>query len=98
MTDLDRMARELLADEYSKRHGDAFRQYALVSAALMPNEECAIAAIRTALLTAPPGYVLVPEDELQRAIDVLRYGSHPQPSPHADALAAMLAAAPEVKP
>lgn len=38
---------------------------------------------------APPGYVLVPADELQRVIGVLRYGSHPHPSPHADALAAL---------
>lgn len=55
MADLDKMARELLRGEYQKAHA--------------ANPKCnfctetwdvAIAAARAALLTAPPGYVLVP--------------------------------------
>lgn len=59
MTDLDKMARELLAAEWDKRErrevGHAVRQGALTGQGLF-----AIEAIRAALLTAPPGYVLVP--------------------------------------
>lgn len=64
MTDLEKMARELLAAEYKKE------PYGRTLAALLNNgkeevwlsEVPAIRAIRTALLTAPPGFKLVPSD------------------------------------
>lgn len=38
----------------------------------------------------PAGHVLVPVDEVDRAVKVMRYAAHPYPSPNADALAAFL--------
>lgn len=35
-------------------------------------------------------YISVPKHELERIINVLRYGAHPHPSPHADYLATLL--------
>jgi hypothetical protein len=36
-------------------------------------------------------YTVIPNEELLRTIKVLRYGSHPQPSPHADHLESLMA-------
>ncbi|MCW8156598.1 hypothetical protein D7243_10370 [Stutzerimonas stutzeri] len=35
-------------------------------------------------------HISVPKHELERIINVLRYGAHPHPSPHADYLATLL--------
>lgn len=64
MTDLDMMARELLAAELLR--GGWAGELSVVILADRPDHvrvagDVAMAAIRTALLTAPPGYVLVPE-------------------------------------
>jgi len=60
MTDLDKMARELLAAEYERdgitHVADCIRREAMLTRI----EHRSVRAIRTALLTAPPGYVLVP--------------------------------------
>lgn len=63
MTDLDKMARELLAAEYEADHDNraasAIRGRCKLGAPWAA-ERPAIDAIRKALLTAPPGYKLVP--------------------------------------
>jgi hypothetical protein len=40
---------------------------------------------------APAGFVMVPRDEAERLMKVLRYAAHPQPSPHGDYLATLIA-------
>lgn len=102
MTDLDKLARELLADQYDcdlpgswiakKLRGEFEGQ-------LRVADINALAAIRTALLAAPPGWKLVPvqpTDAMLRAAqsawldDTLRRTT--------TMWSAMLYAAPEVKP
>ncbi|WP_178081562.1 hypothetical protein [Pseudomonas sp. Choline-3u-10] len=41
--------------------------------------------------------ISIPQHEVERVINVLRYGAHPHPSPHADYLATLLAQ-PQVEP
>ena len=55
--------------------------------------------IRTALLTAPPGYVLVPTGEMLRAALRAPCSGHPETGgqSYPDIYRAMLAAAPEPK-
>ena len=61
MDDLDKMARELLAAEWRKLPEYAGAADDLESGCeLPPVVGMAVDAIRAALLTAPPGYVLVP--------------------------------------
>lgn len=63
MTDLDKMARELLAAEYERdRPGSeiAARLRGGLPGQLSTAATVALAAVRTALVTAPPGYALVP--------------------------------------
>lgn len=104
MTDLDKMAREMLAAECQRIGANS----------AMALEQAALAAIRTALLTAPPGRKQVPvvptcemlaageRGHWQKQSDML----HPTPTEFPDACggpmgyayAAMLDAAPEVKP
>lgn len=61
MTDLDKMARELLAAEYDRTatvwHAQMLRSTMPITTSV---DKRAVNAIRTALLTAPPGYRLVP--------------------------------------
>lgn len=70
MTDLDKMARNLLAAEHRRRgsHLHADRIIADTTA----RENSALAAIRAALLHAPPGYVLVERAQLESALDSVR--------------------------
>lgn len=56
MTDLDKMARSLLDLCGSTTAGDNPHDAEVVP------PDCALRAIRTALLTAPPGWKLVPEE------------------------------------
>ena len=68
MTDLDKMARELLAAEYERdRPGSetAAKLRGNFIGQLRRADVIALAAIRAALLTAPPGYALVPLQEEQ---------------------------------
>lgn len=65
MNDLNKMARELLTAEYERdRPGSdtAARLRGGLSGQLSTAATVALAAIRAALLTAPPGYVLVPAE------------------------------------
>jgi hypothetical protein len=102
MTDLDKMARELLADQYERDlpgSGIAKKLRGEFTGLLRVADIIALAAIRDALLTAPPGWKLVPVEptmEMQEAgeerasvwQDVWECGN---------VYRAMLAAAPEVK-
>lgn len=71
MTDLDKMARELLAAEHAAEGQMLIARYLRDTECLtdpdfgQKNLLRAVKAIRAALLTAPPGYVLVPA-ELQQ--------------------------------
>lgn len=102
MNDLDKMARELLAAEWDL-HG--YYSYAAEMRAgrnHLIRTELSLAAIRAALLTAPPGYVLVPLElagRLQASIGafVSDEGWVAADMGTADDLSALLAAAPEVK-
>lgn len=58
MDDLDKMAREILAAEYKRVGG---RDMAVKTLAGQCDEGASMRAARAALLTAPPGYALVPE-------------------------------------
>lgn len=60
MNDLDKMARELLAEESRKLGLDEAAYHIGCGGDLDMNDQSAINAIRAALLAAPPGYVLVP--------------------------------------
>lgn len=102
MTDLDKMARELLAAELA-RDGWA-GELAAVLLADRPDDarvsgDMTLAAIRAALLTAPPGWKLVPE----LADDAMLSAGFPRNEiidgcfDRQGAWADMLAAAPEVK-
>lgn len=64
MDDLDKMARSLLASEYDvdspgSSSGELLRTGLPV---MWWTDDLALRAIRAALLTAPPGYALVPEE------------------------------------
>ena len=101
MTDLDKMARELLArrlddwghpqEAQSVREGEDLKYY-----------EGELVLIRDALLNAPPGYVLVPAEptgEMLRAALRAPCNGHPETGcqSHRGIYRAMLAAAPEPK-
>ena len=94
MTDLDKMARELLKDSERGKASD-FMPFAHVVA-----ERDALKAIATALLTAPPGWKLVPTGG---ATDAMRSAWDSAPDNEDDDIAfhgayrAMVDAAPEVK-
>ena len=97
MTDLDKMARELLPVDIC-RYG-----YEVDEMATVVSFSTAIDAIRAALLTAPPGYVLVPAEptpEMLRAALRAPCSGHPETGGQSyhNIYRAMLAAAPEVKP
>ena len=62
MADLDKMARELLAEEFVK---EGYSSGTAEDMALDGVRIPAIRAIRAALLAAPPGYVLVPVEPTQ---------------------------------
>ena len=101
MTDLDKMARELLAAEFDARlaagtadmirTGDEDRVYSAF-----------LDAIRAALLTAPPGYALVPiipTDAMRQAAHRAPFSGHPETGgqSYKAIYQAMIAAAPELK-
>lgn len=69
MTDLDQMARELLAAEL-RRRGLAAVAQAVVNGSY--DDEPEHSSIRAALLTAPPGYVLVPVEPTPMMIATFR--------------------------
>lgn len=97
MNDLDKMARELLCSHCDMESEDHYDEMPVSAAE-------AESAIRDALLTAPPGWKLVPLEPSEAEIDVAAY-SIPAAIPTLAAAketarklrAAMLAAAPEVK-
>ena len=60
MTDLDKMARELLAGEYERDRATHAADCIRREATLTRIEHRSVRAIRAALLTAPPGWTLVP--------------------------------------
>lgn len=68
MTNLDKMARELLAAEYGRdrpRSEVAQKLRGHKVGQLRTADTVALSAVRAALLTAPPGWQLVPVDERQ---------------------------------
>lgn len=69
MDDLDKMARELLAAELRRRGLGAVAR-AVVNGSY--DDEPEHSAIRTALLTAPPGYVLADRAQLESALESVR--------------------------
>lgn len=98
MTDLDEMARNLLAAEHRRRgsHLHADRIIADTTA----RENSALAAIRAALLNAPPGWKLVPAEptgEMLRAALRAPCSGHPETGgqSYRGIYRAMIAAAPE---
>lgn len=103
MDDLDTMARELLAAEYERdRPGSeiAARLRGGLSGQLSTAATVALAAVRTALLTAPPGYALVPIEptgEMLRAALRAPCSGHPETGGQScrSIYRAMIAAAPE---
>lgn len=106
MTDLDKMARELLAAEYDAEIPESMTVGLLRDGSSVRwSDRMALRAIRAALLTAPPGYVQVPVEALRRwqaafAEELAAHDISP-PIKHVkdghDETAAMLAAAPEPK-
>lgn len=101
MTDLDKMARELFLawlpatlprDSYIDDDGDEQYFDDLVQGAWI--------GFRAALLTAPPGYVLVPVEPTQEMLDEVCSSDGIEPwtdDVMASTYRAMIAAAPEVK-
>lgn len=92
MTDLDKMARELLSGGHPRKPG------------FTVTRRQAELAIRAALLAAPPGYVLVDRATLLEMRDVAMRWTRSGRLPECGAFSriaqdadAMLAAAPEVK-
>lgn len=95
MTELDKMARELLAAEFDARlaagtadmirTGDEDRVYSAF-----------LDAIRAALLTAPPGWKLVPVEPTDEMVDAASEAHMPFGDMHFAITSAILAA-PEVK-
>ncbi len=99
MTDLDKMARELLADQYecdlpwseiAKRLRGEFEGQLRVA------DIIALAAIRAALLTAPPGWKLVPIPPTDDMIEAAQDSHMPFGDMHFAITSAILAA-PEPK-
>lgn len=94
MTDLDMMARELLADALSA-------EWPSMSADIRSGVKFDVpelAAIRAALLTAPPGYVLVPVEAAPEQLAAGQAAWLNDPMRRSSTLyRAMIAAAPGVK-
>lgn len=103
MTDLDKMARELLTVELDKQ-GQRDSAADVYANRLNDVTRAAVSAIRSALLTAPPGYALVDRATLLEMRDVAIRWTRAGRLPECGAFShiardahAMLAAAPEVK-
>lgn len=64
MTELERMAREVLADHYLTIEQPGLARYVMGGAPLQD-----LSPIMTALTKAPPGWKLVPEDPSEPMID-----------------------------
>lgn len=100
MTDLDKMARELLAAEYDRTatvgHAQMLRSTMPITTSV---DKRAVNAIRSALLAAPPGYVLVPVELIDAfpEINPSNYGHDDACELNAWACELVTAAAPEVK-
>ena len=101
MNDLDKMARELLAAEFERR---GLRSVAAAAVNGSYDSDPEHAAIRAALQTAPPGYVLVDRATLLEMRDVAMRWTREGRLPECGAFSriaqdadAMLAAATEVK-
>ena len=84
MTDLDKMARELLSGGHPRKPG------------FTVTRRRAELAIRTALLTAPPGWKLVPVEPTDEMVDAASEAHMPFGDMHFAITSAILAA-PEVK-
>ena len=85
MTDLDKMARELLATECNMRPR------------FTVTRRTAERAIRTALLTAPAGWKLVPVEPTPKMVEAAREHHEGEAYLPFSLYKAMIAAAPEVK-
>lgn len=100
MTDLDKMARELLAAEW-ERDGIIFVPDCIRHEEMLTKmEQREIRAITAALLTAPPGYRLVPivpTDAMRQAAHRAPLSGHPETGgqSYKAIYQAMIAAAPE---
>lgn len=93
MTELERMAREVLAHEWEARGCVGFAS----DIRTKDIEQVAVRAIMTALTKAPPGWRLVPE-QLTEAMDVAAYLDEQDPNAGPSTIwRAFLAAAPEYK-
>lgn len=98
MTDLDKMALELLAAEFERSGAsaeavDSLRHADLVSPAIAVSTR----AIRTALLTAPPGRKLVPVEPTPEMVGAAREHHEAEAYLPFSLYKAMIAAAPEKK-
>lgn len=90
MADIE-LARRFLAGKYQ----DAGLPHvaAAVLAGISPlGQGTYVAAVAVALADVPAGHVLVPVEDMERIMKVLRFAAHPERSPHADAIERHLAA------
>ena len=96
MTDLDKMARELLAAEYVRDGATHAPDCIRREATLTRLEYRSVRAIRAALLTAPPGWKLVPVEPTDEMVDAASEAHMPFGDMHFAITSAILAA-PEVE-
>ena len=95
MSDTTQEALNLLAAEYSKI-GNTFRAEDIRNGRVNADEHLAVNAIRAALLTAPPGWKLVPIPPTEEMIDAASDAHMPFGDMHFAITSAILAA-PEPK-
>lgn len=95
MSEIDKMARELLAAEHSKI-GNTFRAEDIRKGRVNSDEHLAINAIRAALIAAPPGWKLVPIPPTDDMIDAAEDAHMPFGDMHFAITSAILAS-PEPK-
>ena len=96
MTELDKMARALLAAEYERDRVTHVADCIRREAALTRLEYRSVRAIRTALLTAPPGGKLVPVEPTDEMVDAAS-DAHMPFGDMRFAITSAILAAPEVK-
>ena len=95
MSEIDKMARDLLAAEYSKI-GNTFRAEDIRKGRVNADEHLALIAIRSALLAAPHGRRLVPITPTDEMLDAAQDAHMPFGDMHFAITSAILAA-PEPK-
>ena len=95
MSDTTQEALNFLAAEYSKI-GNTFRAEDIRNGRVSADEHLAVNAIRAAILSAPPGYVVVPVEPTPEMIDAASDAHMPFGDMHFAITSAILAA-PEPK-